>query len=193
MLNNKEILDGIIRNDLSIIKFLNNTFKPVVSKWIQKNNGTQDDANDMFQEAFLILFRKLNAEGDKLDLSCSFSTYFFSICKHLWFQELRSRAKYHSKGIEEFCNRLTSDSYDENEDLKFKIYLRQLNRLESKCRELLLLHCKKKSLIEIKQIMGFKNAQAVADKKKNCRKKLISNLLNCKEYKELQSEVFINY
>lgn len=193
MFSNKEIIDGIIRKDFRIIKYLNNTYQLVINKWIRKNSGTPYDANDIFQEAFLIVFRKLNTEGEKLELTCNFSTYFISICKHLWFQELRNRARFHSREIDEFCNQLTSDLYDESDDIKFNIYTKQLNQLESKCRELLLLYCKKKSISEIMQIMDFKNAQAVANKKKNCRKKLISNLLNCKEYKELQGEVFAHY
>lgn len=160
--------------------------------WIKKNNGTVDDTEDILQEAFLIIIRKLKTEG--LNLNCNFSTYFFSICKHLWFQELRNRSRVKLKEMQEFywlANEVLE--YDELEEKKLKLFLKQINLLEEKCRQLLLLYCKKKSISEIMKLMGFKNEQAVADKKKNCRKKLIKNLLNCKEYKELQNEILITY
>ena len=109
----------------------------------------------------------------------------------MWFKELRLRSRFRNDPVDGFCDLLADEERDETAERKLKIYLKQLNMLEQKCKELLLLYCKKKSLSEIMTMMGFKNAQAVADKKKNCRKKLVANLLNCKEYKELQSEIFI--
>jgi RNA polymerase sigma factor (sigma-70 family) len=190
MYNNKEIIDGLICNDRKIINNLYKTQYPIILGWIKKNSGSADDTDDIFHEAFLIVIRKIRAK--RLFLNCSFSTYLFSICKHLWFQELRNRSRVQPTEINDFNEPIDSDSNDELEEKKLQIYLTQLKLLEAKCRQLLLLYCKKKSLPEIMQIMGFRNTQAVADKKKNCRKKLLNNLLNCKEYKELQIEILIN-
>jgi RNA polymerase sigma factor (sigma-70 family) len=191
MYTNKEILDGLIRDDEAIVKNIYRKLHPMISSWIKKNNGSSDDTKDILQEAFLILICKIKDEG--ITLECSFYTYLFSICKHLWFEELRNRSKVQTNDLQNFVNLSDEIPDDDLEEKKLNIYLYQLNRLESKCRTLLLLYCKKKPLFEIMQIMGFKNPQAVADKKKNCRKRLIQNLLRSKEYKELQSEVLVNY
>lgn len=190
MYSNDEIIDGIIRNDQRIIEIIYKTQYPIVYGWIRKNKGTSEDTDDLFHEAFIIILRKIKAEG--LYLNCSFSTYLFSICKHLWFQELRKKSRMLPIEALELNNPIENDSYDNLEDEKLQIFLNQLDLLDVKCRQLLLLYCKRNSLNEIMKLMGFKNAQAVADKKKNCRKKLIKNLLNCKEYRRLQSEIFIN-
>lgn len=187
--SNEQIIDGFIQNDRTIIKYLYESQYPVIHGWIKKNSGNEYDANDIFHETFLIILRKLKKE--KLTINCCFTTYFFSISKHLWLQELRKRSRIHTKDIQEFNEISIEESDTELEEKKLDIFLEQINRLETKCRDLMLLHCQKKSLSEIKNLLGFINTQAVADKKKNCRKKLIQNLLNCKEYKELQSEVFI--
>jgi RNA polymerase sigma factor (sigma-70 family) len=192
-LSDEKILEGIVKKDRKIINYVCSKFKPQISGWIKKNSGTPYDSDDIFQQAFLILFRKINIEGEKLKLSCNLSTYFFSVCKHLWFQELRKRLRFHSKDIEAFRDLLISDSDDDIDDIKFKIFVKQLKELDPRCRRLLLLCCKSKSLTEIKKTMGFKNNQAVADKKKNCRKKIITNLLNSKEYRDLQNEIYIHY
>jgi RNA polymerase sigma factor (sigma-70 family) len=191
MYNNKEIIDGLIHDDRKIISNIYKTQYPIVSGWIKKNSGSADDSQDIFHEAFLVIIRRIRAKGLSLEKG-SFSTYLFAICKHLWYQELRNRSRVQRIEIQDFNEPMDSESYDELEEKKLQIFLDQINLLETKCRKLLLLYCEKKSLPEIMRIMGFKNTQAVADKKKNCRKKLIQNLLNNKEYKELQGEILIN-
>lgn len=188
--SNEQIIEGLVHNDRAIIKYLYQTQNSIIQGWIKKNSGNEDDANDIIHETFLIILRKLKHEG--ISLNCCFSTYFFSICKHLWLQELRKRSRIQLKELNELKEISIKESDDDLEEKKLDIFLVQINQLEYRCRELMLLHCQKKSLSEIKNLLGFANNQAVADKKKNCRKKLIQNLLNCKEYKELKSEVFIN-
>ena len=191
MYSNEEILKGFINNNQTIIRKIYKTQFNIILSWIKKNNGTSADTYDIMQEAFLIILRKL--KNDSIHLNCSFSTYLFSICKHLWFQELRHRSRELTLEISDFNDFIETTSDMEFEERKLKIYLTQLNKLEAKCQQLLMLFCEKKTFLEIMRVMGFKNLQAVADKKKNCRKKLIQNLLNCKEYKEIQNEIFINY
>jgi RNA polymerase sigma factor (sigma-70 family) len=190
MCSNEEIIDGLINNDRTIINTIYKTQYPIILGWIKKNSGSADDTDDIFHEAFIIVINKLRADG--ILLNCSFSTYLFSICKHLWFQELRKRSRVQLIDIQKYNNLEYSELNNELEERKRQIFLKQISFLETKCRQLLLLYCKRKSLPEIMHIMGFRNTQAVADKKKNCRKTLIKNLLNSKEYKELQSEIFIN-
>ena len=187
MYSNEDIINGLINNNQDVIKKTYRVLLNVINNWIRKNNGYYEDAADILQEAFIIVLNKIKTDGLKLE--CSFSTYIFSICKHLWFQELRYRSRYIQKEAGDFhiITGIVDDS--EFEQRKMYIYIDQINKLEAKCRDLLLLYCQNKSLTEIMNILGFKNQQAVADKKKNCRKKLIKNLLNCKEYKELQDEI----
>jgi len=55
MYTNKEILDGLIRDDEAIVKNIYRKLHPMISSWIKKNNGSSDDTKDILQEAFLIL------------------------------------------------------------------------------------------------------------------------------------------
>jgi len=187
MYSNKEIINGLLNNDRTIINKIYKTQYPIVANWIKKNSGSIDDCDDIFHEAFLIILRKL--KNEELNLSSSFSTFLFAICKNLWLQELYIRSKYQIQDIEQISDLTDTSNNDKLEELKLKIYLNQLNLLEQKCRQIFLLCHEKKNLSEIMRIMGFSNIQAVADKKKNCKKTLIRNLLNCKECKNLQNEI----
>src|SRR5262245_3237727 len=62
---------------------------PVVRKHVQKNQGTRQAAEDIFQEALIVIF-KTARQGD-LVFSSAPETYIFSVCRYLWLQELKKR------------------------------------------------------------------------------------------------------
>lgn len=189
MLSNEVILDGLIHRRSDIIRQIYIDCYPGITKWILQNSGSEDDVDDIFQESMLIIYRKLTSEG--IHLKCHFSTYLFSISKHLWYQELRRRERQIND------NDIGKEyAYFENDFLKeeklYKIFLKLVGRLETNAKKVLLLASEGKSNSEIRKILGFKNNQAVADKKKNSKKKLIEMLLNNTEYRKFIDEIFIN-
>lgn len=188
MYNNDQINDGLLHNDEMIVKHLYKNDYPAISKWIKRNNGSKEDSDDIFQEALLFIIVKIR-EGS-FSLSCNFSTYLFSISKHLWFQELKIRKKRVLEDFNEFFDlSFEDDDYDDTYDKMQKILRDQIARLDIRSQRFLLLCIQNKSISQIMQIMGFKNAQAVADKKQNCRKILIKKILNCVEFKKLNHEI----
>ena len=87
--SNDELLNGILRNDSVILQFIYKNFYYKINFFIKKNSGDDDDANDIFQEAIIIIYRKL--KENKLVLDCSFDTYLYSICRFLWLKQLDKR------------------------------------------------------------------------------------------------------
>ncbi len=63
-----------------------------VEKFIVKNNGTIDDAKDVFQDTLIVLIEKLRA--DNFELTASLKTYIIAISKNLWFKKLRYKSYY---------------------------------------------------------------------------------------------------
>lgn len=47
-----------------------------------QNGGSADDANDIFQDALIILLEKI--DSNDLALTCKFKTYLYCICENLW-------------------------------------------------------------------------------------------------------------
>ena len=60
----------------------------VVSRFITNNKGTNDDAEDIFQDTMIALVAKLRQ--DDFILEASVKTYIMAIAKNLWFKRLRS-------------------------------------------------------------------------------------------------------
>src|SRR3989339_368770 len=111
--SNEELLNGILRNDSVILQFIYKNFYYKINFFIKKNNGDDDDANDVFQEAIIIMYRKI--KDNSLILDCSFDTYLYSICRFLWMKQLEKR-KNEKERI-----------YD-NQEYRDDIYDEQLNR-----------------------------------------------------------------
>lgn len=58
-----------------------------ISKFVKSNSGNEQDAEDLFQEAMIILVEKLRE--DYFQLTASIDTYVYAICKNLWYKKLR--------------------------------------------------------------------------------------------------------
>ena len=87
--SNLDLLNGIRRNDTIVLQYIYKNFYSKINFFIKKNSGDDDDANDIFQEAIIIIFRKLKA--NELVLDCTFETYLYSVCRFLWLKQLEKR------------------------------------------------------------------------------------------------------
>lgn len=61
-----------------------------IHKFVKNNSGQKADAEDLFQDAMLVLAEKLREDNFKL--TASINTYLYAICKNLWFKKLRNKS-----------------------------------------------------------------------------------------------------
>ena len=86
MYTDQEIIKGLKSGESFAVKFLAKEFLPMISYFISKNHGNEDDAKDVFQDALFIIIEKIH--NNDFDILGALSTYLFAICKHLWLIEL---------------------------------------------------------------------------------------------------------
>lgn len=183
---------NIIRScDKRAIDSLYNKLFPKICGWITLNSGTREDAEDIFHDALLTILIKQDAKD--LILNCHFFTYFTSVCRHKWFQILYKRKKVFKESLAEIHD-CPEDSYyikeaEYLENKKYRIFITALNELDHFSKNIIEACLNGKTNEEIAIEFGFKNIQAVADKKKNCKKRLIQILQQYAEYKEILNEV----
>ena len=72
----QEIIDGILNGSSVVLDRLYQLYFPMVVKLVTRNNGTEDDAKDIFQEALMVLYDKIQRKD--LTLSSSFKTYLYA-------------------------------------------------------------------------------------------------------------------
>ncbi|GAB3927484.1 RNA polymerase sigma factor [Mucilaginibacter myungsuensis] len=78
---------ALLNNDTALIGEVYKSCARQVRSYICFNNGTEDDAADIFQEALIDIYNQAKYKG--LELTCPFNAFLFLVCKRKWFNELK--------------------------------------------------------------------------------------------------------
>jgi RNA polymerase sigma factor (sigma-70 family) len=172
----EEILNGIRVKNNDILRFIYFENYPTIKKYILENSGNIQDAEDIFQEAIVRIFRKLLKR--QISLNCSFKTYLYSVCRILWLKELEKKQLIRNDNLEleKMVESEEKDLFENGDTDKNKIIQEHLMRLDEKCRQILILFYDGASIEEITEIMGFGSTGYTRKKKLKCKEKLIENL-----------------
>lgn len=147
---------------------------------VTKNNGSEEDAEDVFQDSLIIVFKKIKA--NEFDLSCSFRTYLYSVSRNLWLQKLSKRKQF-SREFSDVETYITMTDYalsEKNQDEleKFRLYQQHFLTLNDDCQKVLMLFMKKVSLKEIAIEMGYKTEKYAKTRKYLCKEELKKRIIN---------------
>ncbi|HET6989739.1 MAG TPA: sigma-70 family RNA polymerase sigma factor [Bacteroidia bacterium] len=153
-------------------------YYPAVRQLILQNSGNKHDAEDIYQEALIILCRKVKEKN--FQLTSGIKTFLFSISRLQWMNELRKKKKeLISENVpeekESEVEKLTSYLHEEE---KFKKAESALMKLGEKCRQLLqLFYAQKKSFKEIADALDLSNEKVAKNQKYRCMEKARENYL----------------
>jgi RNA polymerase sigma factor (sigma-70 family) len=185
--SNLDLLNGILRNDTVVLQYIYKNFYSKINFFIKKNSGDDDDANDIFQEAIIIIYRKL--KNNELLLDCTFETYIYSICRLLWLKHLEKIKieKENIKDNHEYNDELYDDSLekiiDQNE--RYRLYQKHFENLGKDCQKILQLYFDKVPIKNIAQIMDFKSEKYAKKRKFKCKEYLIKSIKQDLDYKKI--------
>lgn len=171
--NEQALLKGLANNDSKSVDTLYKSHFPMVQHFVINNNGSFDDAKDVFQEAIITLYEKV--QTDSFTLTCQIKTYLFSICKHLWLKRLQQMGRYNAPlSSEEESVSVEVDMEDFNKkDAAFAIMDRALNSLGEPCKSLLEgYYLNKKGMQELAADFGYTNADNAKNQKYKCLMRL---------------------
>ncbi|NUQ22449.1 MAG: sigma-70 family RNA polymerase sigma factor [Saprospiraceae bacterium] len=185
---NTYYLDGIRHHRPEVIRGVFSEFLPMVAAFIRQNSGTDEDARDIFMDALEAIYRKLR-DGE-LELTASFSTYLFEICKRLWYKRFR-RKKFES-GVttddEVVLNKVQEMDQALEETERMKLMREKFAQLQEDCRQLMSLSWHTdKNMEEVAEALGF--SYGYARKRKHiCQERLIALVKADPRYRELRTD-----
>lgn len=172
-INEQALLKGLAQNDSKAVEALYKSHFAMIQHFVLNNNGSFDDARDLFQEAMITLYEKV--QSDSFVLSCQIKTYLFSICKNLWLKRLQQMSKYSAPlSTEEESIAVEADlEAFQKKDAAFSIMNRALNSLGEPCKSLLEgYYLNKKGMQELADDFGYTNADNAKNQKYKCLMRL---------------------
>jgi len=169
--SDSQIVKAIRQGDRRVLRYVYDRYLKIISQFIVNNNGSTDDAKDVYQEAVIACYQNIRREG--FVLSSQFGTYLFAIAKHLWFRELRKRSSIYPillTDVEELEEELP---FLEEREKQLNLMDKSIGLLGAKCQNLIKsFYVEKKSMQEIALEMGYTNADNAKNQKYKCLQKL---------------------
>ncbi|MBE0648233.1 MAG: sigma-70 family RNA polymerase sigma factor [Bacteroidales bacterium] len=180
-----KLIDGVIKKRRAAIHFMYKDYFPLILALVQKNSGTRQDAEDLFQDGLVALY--LRCRDKELVLHCSLRSYFYSICRNLWLQRLERKCRfilqpdllvneceetYHSK----------TDLIQEKKLERYRLFWRHFKQLPDDCQKVFQMYFDKIPFKTIAKNLGMQDADYVKVRKYLCKKLLIKRIKKDPEY-----------
>jgi len=171
--NEKELLDGLARNDRESIEKIYASYYSMVQTLIINNNGNQDDARDIFQETMIVLYEKSRSAG--FELNCQLKTYIYSVSRRLWLKKLQQLNRYvqENNHIMELVPVEEEIGVHEQRNVDFHMMEKALSGLGEPCKSLLeAFYLQKKNMTDIAEHFGYTNSENAKNQKYKCLMRL---------------------
>lgn len=164
-MTDQEIYTGVAHKDNKAFLYLYETNLDSVIRLVTKNNGTPDDARDVFQEGLLALWTNVSNGKFEVNDNVKLSTYLYSLCRNIWISRLRKNKVLYS--IKDYHQEEIADEVDQMSRHYDRIIMleKQFQKLGGSCQKLLkLFYFDKAKLKEIAMILGITEKSAKNNK-----------------------------
>jgi RNA polymerase sigma factor (sigma-70 family) len=168
-----DLINGLARNDRKAIETLYQMNFGMVQSFIINNNGTADDARDIFQEAMILLYEK--ARGGNFELTSKIKTYVYSVCRRLWLKRLQQLQRFGTpvESLEEIVPVEEELEEQDRRNEAFGVMEKAMSHIGEPCKSLLeAYYVHKKQMQEIAESFGYTNADNAKNQKYKCLMRL---------------------
>jgi len=153
---------------------------PMIRDYITKNNGSLEDAHDIFQETLIVLVKQLRKPN--FEWKAKVSTFLYAIARKMWLYKLRGKKEVDSLDAREDKEKILGTAEIDGIEIKqvfekkYQLVQEILQTLTKECQQVInAYYFKKLALKEIEMQMGYSKGFGKL-KKKRCMdgfKKLI--------------------
>jgi RNA polymerase sigma factor (sigma-70 family) len=167
------LLLGLAKNDRQAIETIYRENYNMVQSLIVNNNGSADDARDIFQEAMIVLYEK--SKSSSFELNCQVKTYLYSVCRRLWLKRLQQVQRYsiESDNMAEVVPVEDEIEAQEQRNAEFLTMEKALMGLGEPCKSLLeAFYLQKRNMTDIAGNFGYTNPENAKNQKYKCLMRL---------------------
>jgi RNA polymerase sigma factor (sigma-70 family) len=167
------LLKGLALNEKDAIQTIYKENYSLIQSLVIQNNGSEDDARDVFQEALIVLYEK--SRSDSFELNCQIRTYIYSVCRRIWLKKLQYLRRFESQ-VE-----VLEDTVPVEEDLEahekinkqYAVMRSAMGKIGEPCKSLLeSFYVNHKSMQEIAAFFGYTNSDNAKTQKYKCLMRL---------------------
>ena len=169
----KELLKGLANNDKKAVETIYQENFNTVQALIINNNGSSDDAKDIFQEAIIVLYEKVRSGA--FELNCQIKTFLYSVSRRLWLKRLQQQNRYSSPGdsMENVVPVEEDLEAHEQRNAEFDMMEKAISNLGEPCKSLLeAYYIQKQNMQVIAANFGYTNADNAKNQKYKCLMRL---------------------
>ena len=177
-LKDKEIMQLLTSPDETkkdeALRYLYRTLFKTVKAYILKRSGTEQDADDVFQDGLIAFY--MMARQDKLPTDIKVEAYLFSICRNRWNKSIGRMPTKVELGEQQFAIPAEDQQLERIlQAEKQELVARLLNQIGEECKKVLTyFYFDRLRIKQIKERLKYSSDQIVKNKKYNCMKKLRS-------------------
>jgi len=169
----RALLEGLATSDKKAVETIYKENYNMVQSLIINNNGSSDDAKDIFQEAMIVLYEKVRLGS--FELNCQIKTFVYSVSRRLWLKRLQQQNRYAAPGDSMENVVAVEEDLEEHEqrNAEYEMMEKAVSNLGEPCKSLLeAYYLQKQNMQVIAANFGYTNADNAKNQKYKCLMRL---------------------
>ena len=169
----RALLEGLATSDKRAVETIYQENYNMVQSLIINNNGSSDDAKDIFQEAMIVLYEKVRS--GTFELNCQIKTFVYSVSRRLWLKRLQQQNRYAAPGDSMENVVAVEEDLEEHEqrNAEYEMMEKAISNLGEPCKSLLeAYYLQKQNMQVIAANFGYTNADNAKNQKYKCLMRL---------------------
>ena len=181
------LIDGLAHNNSAVIQEIYKKYSGKMYNWIKQHNGNHEQAEDIFQEAIIAIYRKTTQAP--ITLTCPFDAFLFVIVRNKWFSQLKSNERIRVTNTDDWTStHIAAAEQDATNCMKYEkqhnLLTETLTQLQEGCQEVLKLSWSGLGMEEVAEKLKVTYGY-VRKKKSLCMAKLMERIKNNELYTQL--------
>lgn len=169
-----EFVGGLRSGDSEILNALYKKYYNIVLKLIVNNSGTEEAAQDIYQETIIVLYE--NVQKPEFELHCQLQTYLYSIAKRLWLKQLKKNGRtflFKEDDENEVVDVASDLGVYQEKEMEIDKMNKSLAALGEPCQTLITdFYVQRLSMEDIAEKFGYTNADNAKNQKYKCLQRL---------------------